>query len=274
MQRARCGLGCGISVRPCSNDSAVFPNAERFPDVLNRFVDSTNIAQTVHVMKYIFPRQFGLHNVFTSSVDKRETSHPFKDYTLREQEIARRRSQSRSRPGNDAVQQHETRLPKRLRGRALQLIGKLRRLHRKCAYVELLRYYCPVTLAGSAEVHPPGDRSSACGEASGSQSRSCQSQTLTTLRKAIEPAPRASVIDHATPASHVSAFCRAAVSKVFPDELWGSADVGRHNKDVVLRHVDGFVRMRRFESATLHTVMQNLKVGNIDSSRTALTFMP
>ena len=51
-------------------------------DVLNRYHDFNNPTQTVHVMKYIFPRQFGLHNVFTSPVDLRETVQPFKDYTL------------------------------------------------------------------------------------------------------------------------------------------------------------------------------------------------
>lgn len=58
-------------------------------DVLNRYGSSDSVSQTLHVLKYIFPRQFGLHNVFTSVVDRYETSLPFKDYFTREEEIAR-----------------------------------------------------------------------------------------------------------------------------------------------------------------------------------------
>ncbi|KAF2259198.1 hypothetical protein CC78DRAFT_525270, partial [Lojkania enalia] len=55
--------------------------------VLNRFPNLKDEEQTIHIMRYIFPRQFGLHNVFISQVDSRETSMQFKDYTLREREI-------------------------------------------------------------------------------------------------------------------------------------------------------------------------------------------
>jgi len=39
-------------------------------------------------MKYIFPREFGLHNVFTSSIKPNENRLEPQDYTLREEEIA------------------------------------------------------------------------------------------------------------------------------------------------------------------------------------------
>ena len=93
-------------------------------------------------MKYIFPRQFGLHNVFTSSVDARETVQPFKDYTLREQEIALLQRQinvkNPSLKGSPKV-----RLPKRLRSQAVALVKKLQKLHSRCSYTELLNHYCP-----------------------------------------------------------------------------------------------------------------------------------
>jgi telomerase reverse transcriptase len=57
-------------------------------DVLNRFPSSDPFSQTVHVMKYIFPRQFGLHNVFTCTPDTRVSTLPANDYTTREEEIA------------------------------------------------------------------------------------------------------------------------------------------------------------------------------------------
>jgi len=82
-------------------------------------------------MMYIFPRQFGLHNVFTHDVNSRETVQAFKDYTLREDEI---------------VNKYPTtpKVPKRLRGKAVALIEKLQISHKKCAYKELLEHYCPV----------------------------------------------------------------------------------------------------------------------------------
>jgi telomerase reverse transcriptase len=89
-------------------------------------------------MKYIFPRQFGLHNVFTSTVDKNETTHAFKDYTLREHEIANYTGQGR-------IHSHQNnRVPKRLRGQAIALVRKLQRMHYRCSYVELLKHYCPI----------------------------------------------------------------------------------------------------------------------------------
>lgn len=98
-------------------------------------------------MKYIFPRQFGLHNAFTSTLDPRETVQPFKDYTLREQEIARKHQQasltrgSRSKP-SASINQH---LPKRLRG-VVNLVKKLQILHSRCSYKELLEHYCPLNV--------------------------------------------------------------------------------------------------------------------------------
>lgn len=92
-------------------------------------------------MKYIFPRQFRLHNVFTSATDKRQTVQRFKDYTMREDEIA----QSAGR-GVDGELKETTRIPKRLRGKAVDLVQKLQDRNKRCPYVELLRYYCPSTV--------------------------------------------------------------------------------------------------------------------------------
>lgn len=105
-------------------------------DVLNRCPSSDSMPQTVNVMKYIFPRQFGLHNVFTSVTDNRQTVQPFKDYTMREDEIAHARR-------NGGGESQDLKIPKRLRGKAVDLVQKLQSRNRRCAYVELLRYYCP-----------------------------------------------------------------------------------------------------------------------------------
>lgn len=89
----------------------------------------------IRILMYIFPRQFGLHNVFTSEVDHRETVQPFKDYTLREEEI------DSKYPEKSGIK-----IPKRLRGKAKDLVQKLQVLHSRCSYNRLLEYYCPVSL--------------------------------------------------------------------------------------------------------------------------------
>jgi telomerase reverse transcriptase len=83
-------------------------------------------------LKYIFPRQFGLHNVFTYAIDMKNSAQPFKDYTLREQEI---RSAS--------IKSNKRSLPKRLRGECETLVSHLHTRHQRCAYSALLQYYCP-----------------------------------------------------------------------------------------------------------------------------------
>jgi len=90
-------------------------------------------SSTVHVLMYMFPRQFGLHNAFTSVVDSRETVQPFKDYTLREDEI------------RDLYPKHKDgsgiKIPKRLKA-AASLVRKLQVLHQRCPYDEILKHYC------------------------------------------------------------------------------------------------------------------------------------
>ncbi|KAI0600248.1 hypothetical protein F4775DRAFT_77264 [Biscogniauxia sp. FL1348] len=104
-----------------------------------------NDVHTLRVMMYMFPRQFGLHNVFTSKVNLKETSHRLKDYTLREEEIVKKFG----RLGDPNVR---VRTPKRLRGRANELVRKLQILHQRCSYSELLQHYCPTVEKPSLRV--------------------------------------------------------------------------------------------------------------------------
>ncbi|KAG7118581.1 Telomerase reverse transcriptase like protein [Verticillium longisporum] len=81
----------------------------------SKFEDSTR-----KLLMYVFPRQFGLHNVFSSEVDRRQTTQKFQDYTLREDEIKSLYPQS-GRSGTDKPKS----LPKRLRGEVVRLIQRL-----------------------------------------------------------------------------------------------------------------------------------------------------
>ncbi|KAI1756676.1 hypothetical protein F4782DRAFT_277501 [Xylaria castorea] len=105
-------------------------------EIRTRFIQQNDV-HTLKVMMYIFPRQFGLHNVFTSTVDPKETSQRLKDYTLREEEIYK----EFGRLGDNRV---HMKTPRRLRGRAKDLVRRLQVLHQRCSYSRLLQHYCPV----------------------------------------------------------------------------------------------------------------------------------
>lgn len=63
--------------------------------------------------------------------------------------------------------------------------------------------------------------------------------------------------DMACPTAHVSAFCRAVIAKVIPNDFWGEED----NKRMMMYWIDQFLCLRRFESLTLHQTTQKLQVG-------------
>jgi telomerase reverse transcriptase len=69
-----------------------------------------------------------------------------------------------------------------------------------------------------------------------------------------------SVMDLASPSANVSAFCRAVLSRVIPNEFWGIGEDQTHNKQVLMKNVDRFVNLRRFETLSLHDVTQEMKV--------------
>ncbi|OJD24892.1 hypothetical protein ACJ73_03741 [Blastomyces percursus] len=261
--------------------------------VLNRYPKSDNRDHTLHIMKYIFPRQFGLHNVFTSSVNPKETSQPFKDYTLREEEISRCRNK-RNRPprAREIASETDEKVPKRLRGDLFVLIQKLQKRHQRCPYAELLRYYCPIESIGAPTMSLTGLLSSSFDSTSTSSTQlvtQCsQEEELTctlpfyhvqSLNKAQisgsksnhntqpdvalsqkKPPCKLQMTDYATPPTAVSAFCRGVLLKLIPNELYGYGNNGIKNRDIIMRHVDSFVQLRRFESLSLHEVSQGLKI--------------
>jgi hypothetical protein len=113
--------------------------------VFNRYPNANDEKQTLHVAKYMFPRQFDLHNVFTSDVDSRQTAQQFQDYALREQEIHRTELNRLSKlPPLKMGERAKAYAPKRLRGQVMDFVRRIRKGHQQCAYVELLQYYCAV----------------------------------------------------------------------------------------------------------------------------------
>lgn len=243
------------------------------PDVLNRLSDHTSLKQTIHVLKYIFPRQFGLHNVFTCKTDFRETSQPFKDYTLREQEIARDKLRKASRKGrrDSKLGDFGEAIPKRLRGQTVDLVRCLRVLHHRCSYVELLRYYCPALHGefhqtiehGNRRRSSPTHRDVENSDIVTSGTTLGSRRSLTSTDSGLQ---QVCFTDMATPEHQVEAFCRAVMKKVVPKRLWGEGETQAHNSHVFLAQVGRFVRLRRFETLTLHEVMQDMKVRTCPAS--------
>ncbi|KAF7169450.1 hypothetical protein CNMCM5623_002159 [Aspergillus felis] len=265
--------------------------------VLHCYPRSDSLSETVHILKYIFPRQYGLHNVFTSVTDSRETVLPFKDYFSRETEIAQIEEQKRKRrqrigPGftnhfekhNDLVE-----IPKRLRGKAVELVQQLQNRNRRCPYVKLLDYYCPTEVVGPWRLGPTHSQEGSTvkeprtapdqlvTQPQGAQqyaardidpvesprTRNAARDTGKWTAKSIVPEPKQSLMDYATPSSSVSAFCRAVLRKLIPPQFYGVGQPQKSNQDVVFSYVDRFIRMRRFESVSLHEVCKGIKIANI-----------
>ncbi|RDW94000.1 telomerase reverse transcriptase [Aspergillus mulundensis] len=257
--------------------------------VLSRFPSSDSLQMTVHVMKYIFPQQFGLHNVFTVQPSYRE--HPLsKNYSSREEEIAAKEKLERTRdqraPKLEAAAgepQESIKIPKRLRGKALELVRQLQNKHRRCCYRELLRYYCSEELSDPWALGPLSVES----EVSAGVIPCSASGPLITqpslIRKDVRRVPRpgnsapisytskrsgatkpkVNLTDHATPTASISAFCRAAIRSLIPLGFFGVGDQGISHQKIILGHVDRFIRMRRYESLSLHEVCEGIKITQI-----------
>ncbi|KAK6954528.1 hypothetical protein Daesc_004495 [Daldinia eschscholtzii] len=191
-----------------------------------------NEAHTLRVMMYIFPRQFGLHNVFTSKVNFKETAQRLKDYTLREEEIFEKFGRL-----NEST--NRIKIPKRLRGTATEL------LHTSLSHQEV------------ESTEPNIDR------------RPSRKAVVLRKRKATQLSPPqkdpvSSIFDLATPPAKVSAFCQAVLKKIVPKGFWGSGNAAQLNESIVLKKVDQFIFFRRFEGISLHEVMQHMKLTEID----------
>ena len=212
-------------------------------------IDGTN-----HLMMYIFPRQFGLHNVFTSTVSRRETTHPFKDYTLREDEIKAGINREQYRIGG-REQKRSSNLPRRLRGACFELVRRMQKRHARCSYNELLRHYCPFEILDKKVFEAERKRIRRSQRRSGSNLPS----TEMILGKSRDGKGK-DLVDAATPTAHVSAFCRAVINQIVPPSLLGNDTEGVANWRNLMQSVDQFVRCRRFERMTLHMVVQKMKV--------------
>ncbi|KAK6536115.1 hypothetical protein TWF281_000361 [Arthrobotrys megalospora] len=293
--------------------------------VLNRCYNFKKRDNNVHVLKYIFPRAFGLHNVFTSTVNKQDTAQTFKDYTLREEEIDSMISKSKNDrrlrkilkkkeetepgcPDNDDDLHHGyvpppsplpeigrkerkayeivENLPQRFRGGILHLVGELVRLQRRCKYHPLLQHYCPSSVIDTSipdprprvpAPPPPSTQVSPMASmrfktqvsnrrtSGGSRSKRTSLQgtaPITPLKKenSGEIGPQDPMLLYVAGSHSVYTFIRAVMSNIVPLAFWGSGKSALKNRDVFFSHLEKFVKLRRYESLSLHDVMQGLKL--------------
>lgn len=217
------------------------------------------------VTMHMFPRQFGLHNVFTSDVSYLETAQKFQDYTLREREITEYVEKSK-RLSKDRM----PKLPKRLRGRAWSLVRRLQLLHGRCSYGELLKHYCPSEVDKRrvrVNTIPVDERDQVLTpkplkynvHTSTEDSTNRHEETMGSLHRQ-HTFKFNSLVDLATPTSQVSAFCQSVLSSIVPNDFWGQGETMCHNKNTILSKVDHFIKLRRFESMSLHEIFQGIKV--------------
>ncbi len=77
--------------------------------------------------------------------------------------------------------------------------------------------------------------------------------------------PKVNLTDHATPAASISAFCRAVIQNLVPAGFFGTGEQGAIHQNIILRHVDRFIHMRRRESLSLHEICAGIKVRQANS---------
>jgi telomerase reverse transcriptase len=232
--------------------------------VFNRFPLHDNVMHVVHNMKYVFPRQFGLHNVFTSDVDQRETVQRLKDYTLREHEIAQQLYKPSTRLTDTTNKSQVVRVPRRLRGGAQTLVRKMLKNHRSCPYTQLLRHYCstgamcPGISANDSSTQPQRSSGSSAIQLPATKSTVSIAQHSLLISSHYQSSPL--IVGFATPAANVSAFCQSAMRKLLPRDTFGIGLDGIRNHSNFMACIDRFIRMRRFESLSLHEVVQGMKL--------------
>ncbi len=69
-----------------------------------------------------------------------------------------------------------------------------------------------------------------------------------------------SLVDTSTPAHQISAFSRAVLANIFPNDFLGAEQDGKHNRETLMRSVDEFIHCKKFDNLTLQTVVQHIKV--------------
>ncbi|GAA6058467.1 hypothetical protein JCM3770_002740 [Rhodotorula araucariae] len=200
-----------------------------------------------HLAKYIFPRQFGLHNVFTSE-KARNSFEILPDYLDREAEIKRHGSMK---------------TPHRIK-RVLPLLGRLVTLSSRCNYRKLLDRRCPSKM--SHKRLSQEERSAVLELAEQPRTQVSRGDVSIDISHASLIVPhgqtqaqekareKPKLAEYACSFYEVESFVLDAVAEVIPSAFWGSDE----NFKLIRSRIAAFVRMRRFETTSLHALLQGL----------------
>lgn len=206
------------------------------------------------MLQYIFPRQFKLHNVFTSKIDRSETTQPFKDYTIRDDVLV---------SDNNA---RSLRIPSRLYANVQPMVERMQRKYKRSRIHQLLYHYCPLVQVNKPALGASGHYNRSRTSNNSNMSLGPFTQQISTIASSIavscvsRPEDRdVSLIPYVTGPVDVAAFCCASLKSILPEDAFGVGKDGEQNWASVLSHVDRFIYLRRYETISLHEVSQGLK---------------
>ncbi|GJN91088.1 hypothetical protein Rhopal_004105-T1 [Rhodotorula paludigena] len=212
----------------------------RLPSLFPPPMDSANKAMLEaparHLAKYLFPRQFGMHNVFTSPKAK-SAFEVLPDYLDREVEIKKL----------GAVKTPSRLIP------ALPLLSRLALLNARCKYRKVLDR---AILELAAEPRTQVSRGDVSIDISHASLVVPHGQTQAEERQQAKP----KLAQFACSFYGVERFVESVTRDVIPRAFWGSDD----NYKVIRSHISAFVRMRRYETTSLHVLMQGFSVLDCD----------
>ncbi|GAA6062681.1 hypothetical protein JCM10212_002504 [Sporobolomyces blumeae] len=243
--------------------SAALPRPELPPADLAKV-----LAPARHLAKYVFPREFDLHNVFDS--EKENVWVEVKtDYQDRETEIKKL---------------GPTKTPNRVKA-VLPHLNRLAVLHTRCNYRKLLDLKCPrktvrrkldeqekslvldlmseprtqtsrSNISLSLDATPRSSLLSTFGTPSSKNRRKSEVLPIggTQARDKAESKPK--LAEYACSFYEVESYVLAVVRDVIPRALWGS----EANAKLISKYITQFVRMRRFETITLHSLLRGFSI--------------
>ncbi|KAF8627995.1 hypothetical protein AX15_004120 [Amanita polypyramis BW_CC] len=223
----------------------------------NLYVESDPKVQAEHARlaaKYVFPRQCGLSNVFNAQTRSKKFND-YRDSIDREAEIKSK---------------GPCKTPKRLKN-ILPVLEQMVWKHGKCGYKPLLNIACPSKtkvrkLDHSVILELLSDQSSVLQSqplSSGhitvvSDGASLPPSGLSEAKRYARAKPRFAefVCDY----NEVYQYVALVTKSVIPNVFWGS----KHNFKHVLRHVKQFISCRKYESLSLHQILQGFRTSDCD----------
>ncbi|GAA5915420.1 hypothetical protein JCM6882_001418 [Rhodosporidiobolus microsporus] len=201
-----------------------------------------------HLAKYVFPRQFGLHNSFT--FPKARSFEVLPDYLDRELEIKKLGA---------------VKTPTRLKP-ALEHLTRLAVLSQRCNYRKMLDRHCRSRMTHKRLeadeksavldlVSEPRTQASRANASFGvSQASLVRPHNQTQANEQVDKKPK--LAEYACSFYEVESYVLNVVEQVIPRALWGSTA----NAKLIKSHVSSFIRLRRFESTSLHALLQGFAI--------------